>query len=101
MIQPTLTLVHTRAGLQLPRDPRKLFWRLYLDWLATATMDETEQLERILARHAHHVRPLVDAVSDAMSSRADAACMPASLLQLLSANAWQPELSQAPLRALA
>lgn len=80
MIQPVLTLVATRPGPLLPRDSRKLLWRLYLNWLAAATMDETEQLERVLARHAHHVRPLVDAVS---------------------ANAWKPELTQVPLRALA
>jgi hypothetical protein len=73
-----------------PPDRRKVFWRAYLDWLATATSAETEQFERVLCGHAHHVRPLMDAVSDALRTRENALRLPHTLLACLAASGWRP-----------
>ena len=108
-----LTLVTTPP---LSVDSRKLFWRVYLDWLGAATFAETNALERALTPHAHEVRPLVDAVSDAMNAAAQAATstdlfsaaatavatahpLPQSLLQALSAQGWMPSSARADQRA--
>lgn len=112
-MKPTLTLVPSPAGLAPPSDTsqalhgaynhRKLFWSIFITWLATATDDESEQLERALAPHAHHVRPLADAVSDAIhdvsrgskthtshGQRDSATALPPTLLAELFAAGWRP-----------
>jgi hypothetical protein len=94
MQRTTLTLVHCGPGPTAPSDPGKLFWRVFLDWLAGASDDEAEQLERVLAGHAHHVRPLVDAVSDALRTPGDVLALPWSLLLDLALSGWQPEVPQ-------
>ncbi|CAD5366602.1 conserved hypothetical protein [Rubrivivax sp. A210] len=73
----------------------KVFWKVFLDWLAVATADETEQLERALAGQAHHVRPLVDAVSDALHDKASAQRLPFTLLASLVAADWRPAVAPA------
>ncbi len=92
-----LKLVHSAAVndavIQAARPPltqRKLFWSSFLDWLATATDDESEQLERALAPHAHHVRPLVEAVSEALYESDAATRLPATLLAQFCAAGWRP-----------
>lgn len=88
-----LTLVAShgvRAPSPLILGDRRVFWRVFIDWLATASIDDTEALERVLERHAHHVRPLVDAVSDAMLDLADINRLPSSLLLALRAAQWAP-----------
>ena len=69
---------------------RKRFWRAFVEWLATATDDETEQMDRVLAEHAPHVRTLLDAVSDALRHRDSAMRLPTTLLATLVAHGWQP-----------
>ena len=112
-----LTLVATPP---LSVDSRKLFWRVYLDWLAAASFAETNELERVLTAHAHEVRPLVDAVSDAIGDAMTAASqaatatdlfsavdtpaattrsLPQSLLQALSSQGWMPSSRRASKRA--
>lgn len=92
---PHLSLAH--AAIPVPNlvatvttNDRKVFWHTFLDWLATATADETEQLEQVLAAHAHHVRPLIDAVSDALHDADSAKRLPPTLLAELVAANWQP-----------
>lgn len=77
------------AAATLP-DRRKVFWRAYLNWLATATPTETEQFEGALRAHAHHVRPLMNAVSDALRTRENALRLPPTLLACLAASGWRP-----------
>lgn len=112
-MKPTLTLVPSPAGLAPQRETsqalhgacthRKLFWSTFITWLATATDDESEQLERALAPHAHYVRPLADAVSDAINDAARSAktrmghgqhestiALPPTLLADLFAAGWRP-----------
>lgn len=71
-------------------DRRKVFWHAYLDWLATATEAETDQLELALLGHAHHVRPLMDVVNDAFRTRERALELPHTLLVCLYASGWRP-----------
>lgn len=88
-----LSLVKATPALNLPApasSDRKRFWRAFVEWLAVATTDESEQMERVLAEHAHHVRPLVDAVTDALHHRDSAMRLPATLLATLVAHGWQP-----------
>jgi len=99
-----LKLVHSAAvseavtqAVRPPLTQRKLFWSAFLDWLATATDDESEQLERALAPHAHHVRPLVEAVSEALYESDAATRLPATLLAQFCAAGWRPQV--APERA--
>ena len=80
----------TNAAFLKVAEPRRVFWRAYLDWLATASLDEAEQFERVLCEHAHHVRPLMDAVSDALRTRESAMRLPHSLLVTLFASDWRP-----------
>ncbi len=101
-MKPTLTLVPSPAGLAPQSDTsqalhgaynhRKLFWSTFITWLATATDDESEQLERALAPHAHHVRPLADAVSDAIHDVARSSKAPTSRGQLDPATGLPPTL---------
>lgn len=85
----TLSLVPL---VPVTEDMRKMFWRLYLDWLSMASTDEIIQLDQVLARHAHEVRPLIDAVSDAIhaDTNAGADALPHGLVNLLRANGWKP-----------
>jgi len=76
--------------VQVATDPRKLFWRAYLTWLATATDEETEQFEQVMSEHAHHVRPLMDAITDALRLRATALRLPPTLLAELRCSGWRP-----------
>lgn len=88
-----LSLAHSASALPnlVPTTTdRKVFWRAFLDWLAHATAEETEQLEQVLAGHAHHVRPLIDAVSDALHDVDSANRLPPTLLAELVAAHWQP-----------
>lgn len=91
---PHLSLAHaTPVSSQVAHvttHDRKVFWRAFLDWLATATADETEQLEHVLAPHAHHVRPLIDAVSDALNDIDSANRLPPTLLASLATANWKP-----------
>lgn len=106
-MKPTLTLVPQSPNLAQASGAspapysacshRKLFWSAFLTWLASATDDESEQLERALAPHAHHVRPLEAAVSDAVkdavsrSKQRDATpALPPTLLASLVAVGWRP-----------
>lgn len=79
-----------QALVQVTTDRRKLFWRAYLSWLATATNEEIEQLALVLAEHAHHVRTLMDAVTDALRFRETALRLPPSLLAELHSSGWRP-----------
>jgi hypothetical protein len=115
-MKPSLTLVPSPAGLAPQSSTsqalhgayshRKLFWSAFITWLATATDEESEQLERALAPHAHHVRPLADAVSDAINDAArssktqrshgqheSATALPHTLLAELFAAGWRPLLA--------
>ena len=74
----------------LPVDRRKVFWRAYLTWLSTATADETEQFELVMSQHAHHVRPLMDAITDALRKRETALRLPLALLAELHSSGWRP-----------
>jgi hypothetical protein len=88
-----LSLVTPTPAVNIPApvsSDRKRFWSAFLEWLASATDGETEQLERVLAEHVHHVRPLVDAVTDALHHRDSAMRLPATLLATLVAHGWQP-----------
>lgn len=94
---PHLSLAHgaipvppVASAAHVTTHDRKVFWRAFLDWLATATAEETEQLEQVLAAHAHHVRPLIDAVSDALHDADSARRLPPTLLAELLAARWQP-----------
>lgn len=78
------------VGIATVPDRRKVFWRAYLDWLSTATLADTEQFERVLCEHAHHVRPLMDAVGDALRTRESALRLPHALLATLFASGWRP-----------
>lgn len=78
-----------------PTSDRRRFWQAFLEWLSTASAQETEQLERVLSQHAHHVRPLVDAVGDALLEPSDAALLPSALLATLSRHNWRPPLRAA------
>lgn len=69
---------------------RRVFWMVFVNWLANASADDTEQLERTLSRHAHHVRPLVDAVSDAMTLQPGTSGLPDTLLDALRNAHWEP-----------
>ncbi len=92
--QSQLTSATSPALVQISTDRRKLFWRAYLTWQATATADEMEQLELILAEHAQQVRPLMDALSDALSVasrlRETSLQLPSTLLAELLACGWKP-----------
>jgi hypothetical protein len=90
MHQTHLTLVPASSSPAAPTHPRKLFWHAFLDWLAVATPDEQQQLETVLSRHAHDVRPLIDAVSDAIHDQVDALQLPHTLLAHLLASGWKP-----------
>jgi hypothetical protein len=72
---------------------RKLFWRAYLDWLSTATADETEQFELVMSAHAHHVRPLMDAITDALRTLETALRLPLTLLAELHSSGWRPVIA--------
>lgn len=92
-IVPTVAIAALQvppAAVLKPSSDRKVFWKAYLDWLSTASDDEAEQLDRVLAQHAHHVRPLVVAISDAIHDPATASHLPGSLLAELYAAGWQP-----------
>ena len=69
---------------------RKRFWHGFIEWLSFASDEETEMMERVLAEYAHHVRPLVDVVSDALRHRDSAIRLPTTLLATLVAHGWQP-----------
>jgi fatty-acid desaturase len=94
MKQTHLSLVPTAtdaAGTTTePIPPRKPFWHAFLDWMAVATTQEQEQLEAVLALHSHEVRPLVDAMTDALAQEADAMRIPPTLLANLVASGWTP-----------
>lgn len=93
LISPArLSLVAPASAVHLPApsSDRKRFWRAFVDWLAVATDEENEQVELVLAEHAHHVRPLVDAVSDALRHPESATRLPATLLATLVAHGWKP-----------
>ncbi len=100
-----LRLVVGSASLVIPAQPappagdRRAFWRLFMNWLANADAAETEQLERVLTRHAHHVRPLIDAVSEALRDRLDAPRLPLSLIQQMQQARWSPALPSPPSRS--
>lgn len=92
----------TRAPTHAPTlvsSDRKRFWLAFVEWLATATDDETEQMDRVLADHAPHVRTLIDAVSDALRRRDSATRLPTTLLATLVAHDWKPQNAQAIARA--
>jgi len=92
--QSQLSSASSPALVQISTDRRKLFWRAYLTWQATASADEMEQLELILAEHAQQVRPLMDALSDALSEtqrlRETTPQPPPTLLAELQACGWRP-----------
>ena len=98
---PTLSLVsHVLHAPLVPircHSSRHLFWRLYLDWMATATDAETDALERALSPHAHHIRPLVDAIADALARPEPV--VPVSLIAALTRGGWQPSVSPMALTA--
>lgn len=102
---PLPTHLSLVAAVPVTSDPvvvssdRKRFWRAFVEWIASATDDEAEQMDRVLAEHAHHVRPLVDAVSDALRHRDSAMRLPASLLATLVAHGWRPLGNQVIARA--
>jgi hypothetical protein len=70
---------------------RRVFWRTYQDWLATADDVDIEQLERALQPHAQHVRPVTRAISDAMRDPSACAEIPLSLRAALVRVGWQME----------
>lgn len=83
-----MTLHTLRSSFHTKVEERKLFWKALVDWLATATDDETSQLERALAPHAHHVRPLQQALWDAVADPATASLIPRRLHAFLHAAGW-------------
>lgn len=88
-----LRLVPTTSNptpLPPAKGDRRVFWMVFVNWLADASAEDTEQLERALSRHAHHVRPLVDAVSDAITLQHGTSGLPDSLLNALRAARWEP-----------
>jgi len=83
---------------------RKLFWSAFINWLVHATDEECEQLDRALSSHAHHVRPLIDAVTDAIhahagSARDAATALPPTLLAELFTAGWRPGLRRSAAQA--
>ena len=95
LVPASLVAVNAHRGqaasalVQVATDRRKLFWRAYLTWLATATGEEVDQFERVMAEHAHHVRPLMDAVTEAMRLRETALRLPLTLLAELHYSGWR------------
>lgn len=87
---------HAPPLVQITTDRRKLFWRAFLTWQATATAEELEQFERVMAEHAHHVRPLMDAITEAMRLRETALRLPLTLLAELHSSGWRPVFAMAP-----
>lgn len=90
--RPATPASPTAAALNeaAPPPQRRLFWRTYLAWLATCSDDEAEQLQQALAEHAPHVRPLINALGDALRDPHAAVQLPASLLAQLTASGWMP-----------
>jgi hypothetical protein len=88
-----LSLVPAAAGQPPAESPRKVFWRVYLAWLAQASLDELAQLEQALVPHAHDVRPLVSAVTDALLS--DPGSLPTALLVRLASSGWSASVLKA------
>jgi hypothetical protein len=70
---------------------RRVFWRVYSEWTSLASDAELAQLERALAEHAPHVRPIHAALGDAMRDPDHARAVPLSLLASLDAARWKPE----------
>lgn len=90
----SLRLVYRNDGpltcsVTTPTD-RKRFWAGYLQWLSTATDAESDQLQRVLSRHAQHVRPVDVAVSDALFDPVDQRQLPPTLLATLVDHDWRP-----------
>lgn len=70
-------------------DSRKAFWHAYLDWLATASEGDLEELASVLtANVTTEVRPLISALRDAMRQEATRRGLPQSLIQQLQAANW-------------
>jgi len=90
--RPTTPASPTAAALSEAGPPlhRRLFWRTYLAWLATCSDDEAERLQQALSEHAPHVRPLINALGDALRDPHTAVQLPASLLAQLTASGWMP-----------
>ncbi|MFT3819842.1 MAG: hypothetical protein QM750_19890 [Rubrivivax sp.] len=89
-----LRLVVNRTALPAstqPRSSRCQFWFIFLRWLSHATDEDGERLERVLAPNAHHVRPLVEAMSDAMLDERQRDRLPISLVDALCQGNWAPE----------
>lgn len=87
-----LSLVPVAAAIPPLESPRKVFWRAYLAWLSKSSHEELVQFEQALAPHAHEVRPLVDAVRDALLT--DPSSLPAALLAQLQACGWSASVLQ-------
>ncbi len=104
-MKPTLMLVPMQSAYQQNETQRKIFWRVFLDWLATTSDDKADQCERAMQPHAHHVRSLIDAVNDAVNAQTEAPDttppIPSCLLAALTANGWKPVPSPRSLGAVA
>lgn len=70
-------------------DSRKAFWHACLDWLATASEGDLEELASVLtANVTTEVRPLISALRDAMRQEATRRGLPQSLIRQLQAANW-------------
>ena len=77
-------------------ESRRIFWRTYQDWLASADDVEIEQLEFALQPHAQHVRPVSLAISDALRDPTACGQIPISLSAALVTAGWQIEPPRRP-----
>ena len=86
-----MQLLHTTFHAKV--DARRIFWHAFTAWLATASDEEFDQLEAVLAPHAHYVRPLQLALADCLSAPGNTARLPPRLHALLHAGGWPPALA--------
>lgn len=94
--KPTLV---PKTNLQQLVEERKIFWSVFTTWSSSAPDAEFEQLERVLIPHAHHVRPLPEALADAVAEQARdsrAPRVPVGLLALLQTVKWPPATHVGP-----
>ena len=88
------SLVSAATAATAPRGsgndaPRRLFWRAFLDWLAGASTEELEQLDRALDAFApHDVRQVAECMSEAICNPRAVAALPEGLVQALELSGW-------------
>jgi hypothetical protein len=62
---------------------RTSFWRRFEQWMLTATLDDIEQTETLLAAHSNVVQPIHAVFANALADAEQLQRMPASLVVAL------------------